>query len=407
MINPDHQKILKQLLQVAQRLRHAVILCSHGFQDSFGKYEIMAGFGAKKTYASPDEMESDSLKIGFISYDFKNKIEQLDSRNPEKIPVPDFYFFEPELFFTLDRDGNILSNFDLNSETEIGEYYPEKTTGIQWHGPDRNAYLETIGKIREDIRNGEYYELNYCTEWHANGAEKFNPFSAFGRLSEETPAPFSAFVRYEDTFLLCSSPERFLSRNGRQLVSQPIKGTRKRAGDPHSDSLIRTELMTSEKDRAENVMITDLVRNDLSRCCKAGTVEVDELCGIHTFSHVHQMISTVTGELNDGAGLADIIRATFPMGSMTGAPKVNVMQHIEKYENFRRGWYSGSVGYVMKDRFDLNVVIRSLQFDASKGIVAYHVGGAITYDSLAESEFEECLTKAAGLRKALGFESDE
>jgi para-aminobenzoate synthetase component 1 len=155
--------------------------------------------------------------------------------------------------------------------------------------------------------------------------------------------------------------------------------------------------MTSEKDRAENVMITDLVRNDISHFCIPGTVEVEELCGVHSFSHVHQMISTVVGEMHAKTTIPQIISGTFPMGSMTGAPKVKVMEYIEKYENFKRGLYSGSVGYIENARMDLNVVIRSLQFNNQNKRIAYHTGGAITYDSIGELEFQECLDKASGM----------
>jgi para-aminobenzoate synthetase component 1 len=197
--------------------------------------------------------------------------------------------------------------------------------------------------------------------------------------------------------LLSSSPERFLNGAGDLVVSQPIKGTRKRLAGAHEDAQVRTELMTSEKDRAENIMITDLVRNDLSIFCKPGTVEVEELCGIYSFSHVHQMISTVTGEMRQGLDVRDAIRATFPMGSMTGAPKIKVMEVTDLLEGFRRGLYSGSVGYTFNGDFDFNVVIRALQLDTEKSRIAYHVGGAITYDSHPESEYDECLAKAQSM----------
>jgi para-aminobenzoate synthetase component 1 len=162
-------------------------------------------------------------------------------------------------------------------------------------------------------------------------------------------------------------------------------------------------LEQSEKDRAENIMIVDLVRNDLSRVCKAGTVKVEELCQVYSFEHVHQMISTVRGELQDSVSLQDIWMATFPMGSMTGAPKRAVMEHIDRYEDFARGLYSGSVGWMWGDDFDFNVVIRALQYDASSQLLGYHVGGAITFDSSPQAEYQECLDKAAGIRRALGL----
>jgi para-aminobenzoate synthetase component 1 len=365
MQGPDNKTLL-QLLKKASGEEYACILLSNSFPDNYGKYEILAGFGAQNICEKLDDLRSDKLQFGFFSYDLKNQIEDLKSENPSWISVPDMLFFEPEYFYKLYRNGTEEGNFNIASEALLELHSTDIGGGLEWMVPSKDAYLDRIEGIRNDIKNGVFYELNFCTEWKAEDADNFDPFVSFYRLNQVAPAPFAAFFKLQDRYLLCTSPERFVHAAWDKIVSQPIKGTRKRQQDHHQDSLVRTELMTSEKDRAENVMITDLVRNDLSRFCMAGTVEVEELCGIHSFSHVHQMISTVVGTMAQGTSVADVIRAAFPMGSMTGAPKIKVMECIEQYENFRRGWYSGSLGYLEPGGFDLNVVIRSLQFDAQQ-----------------------------------------
>jgi para-aminobenzoate synthetase component I len=221
-------------------------------------------------------------------------------------------------------------------------------------------------------------------------------------LNDLSRAPFAAFMRWKDRYLLSGSPERFLQKKGDILRSQPIKGTRRRGTTSAEDESIRAELAACEKDRAENVMIVDLVRNDLARNCLPGSVVVDELFGIHTFQTVHQMISTVRGTLRPDAHPMQALRDAFPMGSMTGAPKVRAMELIEHYERSRRGLYSGAVGYwTPGGDFDFNVVIRSLLYNAADRYLSYHVGGAIVYDSAGEQEYEECLLKGEAMQKAV------
>jgi para-aminobenzoate synthetase component 1 len=238
-----------------------------------------------------------------------------------------------------------------------------------------------------------------------------DPYDSFLLLHRKAPAPFSVFLKDGDRYLLCASPERFFGKRGDLVFSQPIKGTRPRVFrsgtsvlDSIRDSEVAQELESSEKDRAENIMIVDLVRNDLSKVCEIGSVVVPECCAVYSFSHVHQLISTVEGRLNSAVNLDDLIRATFPMGSMTGAPKISVMQHTDQLESFARGIYSGTIGYIWKDEMDFNVVIRALQYDAQTKVLAYAVGGAITYDSVAEDEYQECLDKASAVLSI--FESD-
>ncbi|UOQ71128.1 anthranilate synthase component I family protein [Hymenobacter cellulosilyticus] len=235
--------------------------------------------------------------------------------------------------------------------------------------------------IREDILNGEVYELNLCQEFYAETVA-LEPVGTFLRLLEASPTPFAGFYKWHDRYLLCASPERFLQKKGPQLISQPIKGTIRRGATPGEDERQRQLLLHDEKERAENLMIVDLVRNDLARVAQTGSVQVPELFGLYSFRHVWQMISTVQAQARPDLGLVDMLRATFPMGSMTGAPKIRAMELIEHYERTKRGLYSGSLGYVTPaGDFDFNVVIRSLQYRAGTGYLSFQVGSAITYDS--------------------------
>ncbi|RYY11906.1 MAG: anthranilate synthase component I family protein, partial [Cytophagaceae bacterium] len=262
-------------------------------------------------------------------------------------------------------------------------------------------YLRAVAHVREEILNGEVYELNLCQEFYAEGVG-LDPVAAFWRLNEVSPAPYAGFLRYHDHYLLCASPEQFLASQQGVITSQPIKGTRRRGTTPADDEQQRRALLLDEKERAENLMIVDLVRNDLARVARTGTVRVPELFGTYGFRHVWQLISTVAAELRPGVQLPAILRATFPMGSMTGAPKVRAMQLIEHYEATRRGLYSGSFGYGWPDGdFTFNVVIRSLQYRADTGYLSLQVGSAITYDSVPEQEYQECLLKAQGVLEAL------
>ncbi|RYD93146.1 MAG: anthranilate synthase component I family protein, partial [Sphingobacteriales bacterium] len=267
----------------------------------------------------------------------------------------------------------------------------------------RAVYLETIRVLLAHIHRGDCYELNFCQEFGATPAA-FDPWAVYKRLSALSPTPFGAFYRIRDRYLLSASPERFLRKEGAQLIAQPIKGTARRLADPDADAALRDGLRASEKERAENVMVVDLMRNDLSRVCVPGSVHVPELFGLYTFPQVHQMISTVAGTVEPGKGLAAILEATFPMGSMTGAPKQRVLELIRQYEPTPRGLFSGSVGYWHKGDFDFNVVIRSLLYNATAPYLSYQVGSGITAYCTPEAEWEECMLKASAIEKALkGF----
>jgi para-aminobenzoate synthetase component 1 len=266
----------------------------------------------------------------------------------------------------------------------------------------KSEYLEKIEKLRAHILLGDCYEINFCQEFYAEDVS-ISAVTVFEKLMQVSPNPYSAFYRWNESYLICASPERFLMKQDRSVLSQPMKGTiRRDLQNAESDKALLQQLNDSSKDRSENVMVVDLVRNDLTRICEPSSVKVDELFGIYSFPQVHQMVSTISGQLKEGVGFSDIIKACFPMGSMTGAPKYRVMQLIDEYENSRRGIFSGSVGYIAPDgSFDLNVVIRSIMYNEATNYLSYQVGSGITFYSDPESEWEECLLKAEAIKKVL------
>ncbi len=261
----------------------------------------------------------------------------------------------------------------------------------------KKEYLSHVSKIKQHIQHGDIYEINFCQEFFDTC--EIDPYRFFVAFKAYSPSPFSAFFKYCNNYLVSASPERYLQKTGNRLLSQPIKGTAPRGSSVSNDLTEKDYLETSIKERSENTMIVDLVRNDLSRIAKPKSVAVEELCGTHAFPQVYQMISTISAEIKE-CTFTDIIRATFPMGSMTGAPKIAAMKIAEEHECTKRGLYSGAVGYIAPGMdFDFNVVIRSLQYNAENSYLSYMVGSAITALSDAEMEYEECLLKAYGLNK--------
>ncbi|HHS95031.1 MAG TPA: anthranilate synthase component I family protein, partial [Phaeodactylibacter sp.] len=335
-----------------------------------------------------------------------NEIENLSSHNKDTFLLPDMLFFRPLYVLAICRGKlHIYSRTALSPQTLLSKIADTSVTkkeketiaaNIQAAMP-RNYYLQSVEAIRNHIIDGDIYEMNFCQEFFV---ENFtvDPLLLHRRLLKKSKAPFSAFFRQRDIYLSCASPERFLQKQGRQLISQPIKGTIARGTNSTEDKKLQTQLYHSEKDRAENVMIVDLVRNDLARSSIPGTVKVDELFGIYPFAHVSHLISTVTATLRDEVHFAEALQNAFPMGSMTGAPKVMSMQLIEQYEKSKRGLYSGALGYITPDGdFDFNVVIRSILYHTTKKYLSFQVGGAIVYDSFPEKEYEECLLKAKAM----------
>ncbi len=336
--------------------------------------------------------------LGYFSFEMKNILENLASINPDRIGFPLFHFFIPETVFIVKDDGIECHTHAQNLNTPINK---ELETGIGSKVGtqiDRSEYISKVLELKKHIQLGDIYEVNYCVE-HAMEDVTISPYALFEGMQKVSPAPYSCYVADEGKFLLSSSPERFLKKEGMRLVSQPMKGTNRRLSE---NELQMKTLRNNPKEVSENVMITDLVRNDLSKSATKGTVNVDELCGVYEFKHVNQMISTVSAELREDVHPLDAILNAFPMGSMTGAPKIRAMELIDQYESFSRGLYSGAVGYFTPDLdFDFNVVIRSILYNEEKKIATFPTGGAITINSDPEAEYEECMLKAEAMRNAL------
>lgn len=345
-------------------------------------------------------------KFGFLTYDLKNDLEALSSDHNDGLSFPKVYFFIPETLLRY-KDGHFeliygnqkyISQLKrmLDTDINVSDKELELKSSIS-----KESYLNKIIKLQKEIQQGNIYEVNFCYEFYAEQA-KIDPLSLFHKLMLNSNAPFSSFGKFNDKYIISASPERFLKKEGNKLISQPIKGTAKRGKSIEEDSRLKEELIGSEKERSENVMIVDLVRNDFSRIAKFDSVLVEELCKIYSFKTVHQMVSTISCELKEEIRFSDLLKATFPMGSMTGAPKISAMKIIEREEETKRGLYSGSIGYVNPDGdFDFNVVIRSFLYNKSKKYLSAMVGGAITAKSSPEAEYEETLIKISALLKSL------
>ncbi|MEO6812648.1 MAG: anthranilate synthase component I family protein [Ginsengibacter sp.] len=414
----DFKKFKLQLLNFGIKFGNFCFLDNHEYE--FNKsYECIAGVGSfdsitftSKNFLSQLELfrgRNCDWIFGHISYDLKNEIEDLSSANFDGIRFPELHFFVPEIVFIISKKDVSIGVMGNNNATEIFDEINaiENTVATSQKIKLQNRfsqteYVETVGKIQDHIRRGDCYELCFCQEFFSDNAA-INPVHVFEKLSTLSPNPFSAFYKLEENYLLCASPERFLKKMGKKIISQPIKGTSTRKKLSRLlEGKEKNSLLNNEKERAENIMIVDLVRNDLSKICTEGSVLVEEYLKVYSFPDLHQMISTISGNLNDTVSFAEIISATFPMGSMTGAPKKRAMQLIEKFERTKRGLFSGTVGYINPEGdFDFNVVIRSLLYNSEKKYLSIQAGSAITFKSKPEKEFEECNIKIASMMRAL------
>jgi para-aminobenzoate synthetase component 1 len=353
----------------------------------------------------------DSYIFGCLSYDLKNDIETLNSANFDGLNFPDLHFWKPKYVVRLQKENYIFLQGEKNSEIfDFLNYFLEEETDANFHKfnidfksrTTKEDYIENVKKIKTSIQRGDVYEVNYCQEFYAENVEIKYPLDTYFKLNNISKAPFSGFLQLDDYLVFCGSPERYIQKKDNKLISQPIKGTAARSEDEAIDNQNKEVLERSPKERSENVMIVDLVRNDFSKIAQKGSVNVEELCKVYSFATVHQMISTIACEPKESTNFTDIIRATFPMGSMTGAPKVSAMELIEKHEDFKRGLYSGSIGYISPNGdFDFNVVIRSLIYNRKTNYLSCAVGGAITIQSDPESEFEECQIKVKKIMDGL------
>lgn len=348
--------------------------------------------------------------FGHISYDYKHVPEPgLQPAAPATVHFPLTHFFCPVTVCSINRACTTLTIESYEDPAAIYAAIVAATLPVQplpalafAGGPTQQQYIATVQQLRHHIAQGDCYEINYCTERRCDNAV-VDPRLVFRRLNEVSPSPYAAWYRLQHLHLMCASPERYIKKHGDTIISQPIKGTARRGTNVAADEAQKQQLRHSIKEQAENVMITDLVRNDLARTCRVGSITVDELFGIYTFPQVHQMVSTVSGLLRSDVSFMDAVRCSFPMGSMTGAPKYKVMQLIEQYETGSRGLFSGTVGYITPaGDFDFNVIIRSLFYDEQTQILTYQTGGAITWDSEPEEEWAEMRLKAAALEKIFG-----
>ena len=416
----DTGNFIQQALQYACKASdHVFFLGNNGANYRHGTFPKILTFGAHSILKPVEGLTTfEVLKtfhkkallpiFGFFTYDLKNEIEPLVSNHPDFVGFPDSCFIEPEVLIRFDNNeieitshkGNELQLFNaimLHSWQPIA-YVPPTKIHCRF---TREEYIQQVKLIQQHILRGDIYELNFCTEFYIPNI-LIDPVDVFLKLHAISPNPFAAFVKHNGQYALCASPERFLKKSVDDLISQPIKGTIKRGATQTEDDILKASLSNSEKERAENVMIVDLVRNDLSHTAKDGSVTVDELFGIYTFEQVHQMISTVKAKQSKSFHFTDTLQNCFPMGSMTGAPKISAMKLIEHYERTKRGLFSGAIGYITpSEDFDFNVVIRSILYNAGTGYLSFQAGSAITSDADPVHEWEECAIKTRAIREVL------
>lgn len=352
--------------------------------------------------------------FGYFAYELKDELEALSSTNFDGLGFPTLYFFQPAKIIVLQHNqlrflyqdmcsGDIEHDFSQiraleTAEGRVGEKHSPVALQLRI---SKAEYLAKVGTLLQHIHRGDLYEANFCQEFYAENTT-IAPWDTYTRLNALSQTPFAAFLRLKDRYLMCASPERYLKKREQTVISQPIKGTAARGTTLQEDQYQKVQLAANPKERAENIMITDLVRNDLSKSALKGSVHVAECCKVYTYKQVHQMISTITAQVPNTKPPLDLIRETFPMGSMTGAPKIAAMKIIEALEATKRGLYSGAVGYFDPNgNFDFNVVIRSILYNAAKKYVSFSVGSAITAQSQPEQEYQECLLKANALRQVL------
>lgn len=412
--DPDTFKI--KALHWANSFDTACYFDSNNYSDPYSVFDCFIASGVERkiilnagnAFGKLEEFlsQSETFIPGYFAYDLKNEIEDLNSLNEDHLGFPDLNFFTPQNTLLIKgRKVEIHSKDPDSTWKTINNLHTSsnsKALNIKVQARfTKSEYEKTVDEIKKHIHRGDIYEINLCQEFYAENTE-IDPLDIFIRLNKISPTPFSSFFKAEHRYIISATPERFLSRRGDKLISQPIKGTYARNPDKEKDKFQKDSLLHDEKERTENVMIVDLVRNDLTKSAKAGTVKVEELFGVYSFKQVHQLISTVICERDEKLSNTEIITNTFPMGSMTGAPKINAMLLAEQYERSKRGVYSGAVGYFAPNGdFDFSVVIRTLLYNDENKYLSFHTGGAITLDSDPEEEYEECILKAQAILEVL------
>ena len=411
----------EKLLNWSQQFEEVIWLDSNQHTQQYGTYKAILAvdaFTAIKTdyfdaFAKLEEYQTTTKDwlFGYLTYDLKNDVEQLTSQNFDGLAFPDLYFFQPKKIFLFKQEEVEIQYLNMVADeweedwqgiidTQIIKKEPLSEVKIKLR-TSKDNYFNKVHKMLAHIKRGDIYEANFCQEFYAPDTA-INPLQCFLDLNKISSPPFATFLKIDAHYALSASPERYLKKENTTIISQPIKGTAKRSLDAEEDAQLKSQLENDPKERSENIMITDLVRNDLSRFAEKRSVAVKELCEIYTFEQVHQMISTITCQVSKKLSPVQIIKHTFPMGSMTGAPKVSAMHIIETLEDAKRGLYSGAIGYFTPEGdFDFNVIIRSILYNAISQYVSYSVGGAITVKSIPENEYEECLLKAKAMRQVL------
>ncbi|MCA0133147.1 anthranilate synthase component I family protein [Winogradskyella alexanderae] len=418
----DPLKFKYNLLQWCQKYSEIIWLDSNNYSDKYGNYDAILAvdaFTSLKTdftnaFNALQDYQS-SVKdwiFGYLTYDLKNNIEDLKSQNYDGLGFSDLFFFQPKKLFLIKGNKVEVSYLKLVDDEIESDYRSiERFEPLEvFHSDDqikiklrihKDEYFEKAEQMLKHIQHGDIYEANFCQEFYSEDCQ-INPLDTFIKLNNISKPPFATFLREDDKYLISASPERYIKKTGSKVISQPIKGTAKRSLNVEEDQKLAFELSINEKERSENIMIVDLVRNDLSHTANKGSVKVEELCKVYSFLQVHQMISTISSEVNPEVSPIELLKTTFPMGSMTGAPKISAMKIIENLEETKRGLYSGSVGYFSPNGdFDFNVIIRSILYNQTNRYVSYSVGSAITAKSNPTHEYEECLIKAKAMREVL------
>ncbi len=409
-----------QLLHWANQFREVVFLDSNAYHQKYSSYDAVVALDAFTSIKTDYENAFQDLYqyqsqtkdwlFGYLSYDLKNDTEALHSNNFDGLAFPDVFFFQPKKLFLI-KGNQVEMHYLRMCDDEIEVDFEEiLTIASIIHHPSsikihqrisKENYLSKVSKMLEHIHRGDIYEANFCMEFYAENAQ-IEPLAIYQKLNAISEPPFAVYFKNNFQYLLSASPERYLRKDGTKVISQPIKGTAKRSEDSILDEQLKSNLAQNEKERSENIMIVDLVRNDLSHTATKGSVQVEELCQIYSFKQVHQMISTIISEVENTTSPIEILRTTFPMGSMTGAPKISAMQIIEELEETKRGLYSGAVGYFSPTGdFDFNVVIRSILYNAKNEYLSFSVGSAVTSKAIPENEYEECLLKAKAMFEVL------
>ena len=424
----EKDDFFRKLVFFSEKYKHFCLLDSNSSEnnvpDRYFEYDFICAFDAIETLSSCDNSilkvknfhsKFNDWMFGYFSYDLKDEFFNLSSKGIDNLNSDHISFFIPKyVMLVKDNQLEVLTHKNKESITslinQISNYNcnEQKINNINFKAREsKNSYLQKINKIKLHIKRGDIYEINYCQEFF-NDNILISAHNIFYHLNKSTKSPFASFLKNDKINLMGFSPERYLCKNNSKVISQPIKGTSRRSNDSVEDNYLFNNLLKSKKDISENIMIVDLVRNDLSITAKSGSVNVDKLCGVYSFSNVHQMISTISSELETGTHFTDVIKSSFPMGSMTGAPKKMALTLIDKFEENKRSIYSGSVGYITPDGdFDFNVVIRSLIYNYKRKYLSLSVGGAITSKSIPLKEYEECIIKAQPIFNAFNHVLDE